>query len=61
MTRTASSGRFDRRIPVELPDLQGREEILKVHAKKIKVSDNVTLEKLQKQRPVRPVQNLPTS
>jgi cell division protease FtsH len=34
-------GRFDRRIPVELPDLQGREEILRVHAKKIKVSDNV--------------------
>lgn len=31
-------GRFDRRIPVELPDLQGREEILKVHAKKIKLS-----------------------
>ena len=30
-------GRFDRRIPVELPDLQGREEILKVHAKKIKL------------------------
>lgn len=34
-------GRFDRRIPVELPDLMGREEILKVHAKKIKVSDDV--------------------
>lgn len=34
-------GRFDRRIPVELPDLLGREEILKVHAKKIKVSDDV--------------------
>jgi cell division protease FtsH len=34
-------GRFDRRVPVELPDLKGREEILKVHAKKIKVSDNV--------------------
>ena len=34
-------GRFDRRIPVELPDLVGREEILKVHAKKIKVSDDV--------------------
>ena len=33
-------GRFDRRIPVELPDLQGREEILKVHAKKIKIADN---------------------
>ena len=34
-------GRFDRRIPVELPDLQGREAILKVHAKKIKVADQV--------------------
>ena len=34
-------GRFDRRVPVELPDLQGREEILKVHAKKIKVDGNV--------------------
>lgn len=34
-------GRFDRRIPVELPDLKGREEILKVHAKKIKLADNV--------------------
>ena len=34
-------GRFDRRIPVELPDLKGREEILKVHAKKIKISDDV--------------------
>ncbi len=34
-------GRFDRRIPVELPDLKGREDILKVHAKKIKVADDV--------------------
>jgi cell division protease FtsH len=34
-------GRFDRRVPVELPDLKGREDILKVHAKKIKVADNV--------------------
>ena len=34
-------GRFDRRIPVELPDLKGREEILKVHARKIKLGDNV--------------------
>ena len=34
-------GRFDRRVPVELPDLKGREEILKVHAKKIKIADNV--------------------
>ena len=34
-------GRFDRRVPVELPDLKGREEILKVHAKKIKLEDDV--------------------
>ena len=34
-------GRFDRRVPVELPDLQGRVDILKVHAKKIKIADNV--------------------
>lgn len=34
-------GRFDRRIPVDLPDLKGREEILKVHARKIKLADNV--------------------
>ncbi|MBQ8307126.1 MAG: ATP-dependent zinc metalloprotease FtsH [Blautia sp.] len=41
-------GRFDRRIPVELPDLKGREEILKVHAKKIKVSDTVRFEDIAK-------------
>ena len=34
-------GRFDRRVPVELPDLDGREKILKVHAKKVKIADNV--------------------
>lgn len=34
-------GRFDRRVPVELPDLKGREEILRVHAKKIKIADDV--------------------
>ncbi len=34
-------GRFDRRVPVELPDLKGREDILRVHAKNIKISDNV--------------------
>lgn len=39
-------GRFDRRVPVELPDLQGREEILKVHAKKITLSDNVDFRKI---------------
>lgn len=41
-------GRFDRRIPVELPDLKGREEILKVHAKKIKISDSVNFEDIAK-------------
>lgn len=35
-------GRFDRRVPVELPDLKGREEILKVHAKKIKTENNIS-------------------
>ena len=39
-------GRFDRRVPVELPDLKGREEILKVHAKKIKIADDVDLTKI---------------
>ena len=39
-------GRFDRRVPVELPDLKGREEILKVHARKIKVSDDVDFSKI---------------
>ena len=41
-------GRFDRRIPVELPDLQGREEILKVHAKKIRIADNVRFDEIAK-------------
>ncbi len=41
-------GRFDRRIPVELPDLKGREEILKVHARKIKVSDTVRFDEIAK-------------
>ena len=41
-------GRFDRRIPVELPDLQGREEILKVHAKKIKIADSVRFDEIAK-------------
>ena len=41
-------GRFDRRIPVELPDLQGREEILMVHAKKIKIADNVNFYEIAK-------------
>lgn len=39
-------GRFDRRVPVELPDLKGREEILKVHAKKIKVGQDVDFTKI---------------
>ena len=39
-------GRFDRRVPVELPDLKGREEILKVHAKKIKVTEDVDFNKV---------------
>ena len=39
-------GRFDRRVPVELPDLKGRGEILKVHAKKIKVADDVDFLKI---------------
>ena len=41
-------GRFDRRIPVELPDLKGREEILKVHARKIKIADNVNFYEIAK-------------
>ena len=41
-------GRFDRRSPVELPDLQGREEILKVHAKKIKIADSVRFDEIAK-------------
>ena len=41
-------GRFDRRIPVELPDLQGREEILKVHVKKIKIADTVRFDEIAK-------------
>ena len=39
-------GRFDRRVPVELPDLKGREEILKVHARKIKYTDDVDFNKI---------------
>ena len=41
-------GRFDRRIPVELPDIQGREEILKVLAKKIKIADTVRFDEIAK-------------
>jgi len=39
-------GRFDRRVPVELPDLKGREAILKVHAKKVKLADDVDFQKI---------------
>ena len=39
-------GRFDRRVPVELPDLKGREEILKVHAKKVKAAGGIDYEKV---------------
>ncbi len=39
-------GRFDRRVPVELPDLKGREDILKVHAKKIKTAENIDYKKI---------------
>lgn len=39
-------GRFDRRVPVELPDLKGREEILKVHARKVKVASDVDFNKI---------------
>ena len=41
-------GRFDRRIPVELPDLKGREKILKVHARKIKIADSVRFDEIAK-------------
>lgn len=39
-------GRFDRRVPVELPDLKGREEILRVHARKIKIADDVDFQQI---------------
>ncbi len=39
-------GRFDRRVPVELPDLKGREDILKVHAKKVKIEGKIDFEKV---------------
>lgn len=44
-------GRFDRRIPVELPDLQGREAILKVHASKVKLGDNIDLNAIARATP----------
>ena len=42
----ARRGRFDRRVPVELPDLKGREAILRVHAKKVKIAQNVDFERI---------------
>ena len=55
-------GRFDRRVPVELPDLKGREAILKVHAKKVKLADDVDFQKPSPAwPPAPPVQNWPTS
>ena len=44
-------GRFDRRIPVELPDLRGRVEILKVHIKKVKTDPGINLERVAKAAP----------
>ena len=44
-------GRFDRRIPVELPDLRGREAILKVHAKNVKMADNIDLNAIARATP----------
>ncbi len=53
-------GRFDRRVPVELPDLEGREEILKVHAKKVQLSDDMWISiRSQEWHPEHPVRNLP--
>ena len=44
-------GRFDRRVPVELPDMQGRVEILKVHAAKVKMAGNINYEEIAKACP----------
>lgn len=54
-------GRFDRRIPVELPDLAGREAILKLHAKDIKCSSNIDFNVIARAALVLVVPNLPTS
>lgn len=51
-------GRFDRRVPVELPDLKGREEILKVHAKKIKLENDIDFSKIARMAPVPRMQSL---
>ena len=54
-------GRFDRRIPVELPDLQGREAILRVHAKNIKTEPDIDYKPLREPQAAHPVPNLPIS
>lgn len=54
-------GRFDRRVPVELPDLKGRVDILKVHAKKVKIADSIDFDAIAVRRQVpKAVQSLPT-
>ncbi len=54
-------GRFDRRVPVEIPDLKGREEILKVHARKIKLSEDADFGKIARMASGAPVQSWQTS
>ena len=54
-------GRFDRRIPVELPDLQGREAILRVHAKNIKTEPDIDYKAIARATSVLPVPSLPIS
>ena len=54
-------GRFDRRVPVELPDLKGREEILKVHAKKVALAPGIDFNTVAGWPPVPPAQSWPTS
>jgi cell division protease FtsH len=53
-------GRFDRQVYVDLPDLNGREQILRVHARKISLSDDVNLASSPGERPVCPEPNSPT-
>lgn len=54
-------GRFDRRVPVELPDLKGREDILKVHAKKVRMDKHVDYQKIARMASGAPVRSWPTS
>lgn len=51
-------GRFDRRIPVELPDLAGRETILKVHAKKVRMAEGIDYGKIARMSSGAPVQKI---